>query len=95
MGYSPPTLYIRSYPVQDRGYTNFLERRLREVRRIYLLGTRAEFFDDAAPAETQAHRSNGPYQMIGLRHLLCPATIRSTPTQGTRPWDTILLLTYC
>jgi hypothetical protein len=25
MGYSPPTLYIRSYPVQDRGYTNFRE----------------------------------------------------------------------
>jgi hypothetical protein len=23
MGYSPPTLYIRSYPVQNRGYTNF------------------------------------------------------------------------
>ena len=25
LGYSPPTLYIRSYPVQDRGYTNFRE----------------------------------------------------------------------
>jgi hypothetical protein len=31
-----------------------------EVRRIYPLGTRAELFDDAASAETQAHRSNGP-----------------------------------
>jgi hypothetical protein len=34
---------------------NFLERRLGEVRRIYLLGTRAELFDDAVSAETQRH----------------------------------------
>jgi hypothetical protein len=60
--------------------------------RIYLLlGTRRSFFDDAASTETQAHRSNGPYQRISLRHLLCSATICSTPMQGTRSWDRV----YC
>jgi hypothetical protein len=49
------------------------------------------FFDDAASTETQAHRSNGPYQRISLRHLLCSATICSTPMQGTRSWDRV----YC
>ncbi len=50
---------------------NVLElRQVEVVRRIYLLGTRAELFDDAAPAETRARRSNGPYQRIGLRHPL-------------------------
>jgi hypothetical protein len=39
---------------------NFSERRKAEVvRSIYLLGTRAALFDDAAPADTQAHRSKG------------------------------------
>jgi hypothetical protein len=51
---------------------NVLELRQDEVvRSIYLLGTRAELFDDVAPAETHAHQSNGPYQRIGLRHPLC------------------------
>ena len=45
-------------------------------------------------AETQAHRSNRPYQRIGLRHLLYPATTCSTLMPRTRLWDS-LLLTYC
>jgi hypothetical protein len=49
------------------------------------------FFDDAASTETQAHRSNGPYQRISLGHLLCSATICSTPMQGMRSWDRV----YC
>ena len=52
------------------------------------------FFDGAAPAETRLHRSDGPCQRIRLRHLLCPATICSTPMQGTSFRDS-LLLTYC
>jgi hypothetical protein len=53
-----------------RGWRNFRERRQHEVRRIYPPSTGAELFDDAVSAETQAHRSNGPYQRIGLRHPL-------------------------
>jgi hypothetical protein len=52
------------------------------------------FFDGTAPAETQAHRSDGQCQRFLLRHLLYPTTTCSTPMQGTRFRDS-LLLPYC
>jgi hypothetical protein len=36
LGLLTPTLYIRSYPVQDWGYTNFRELWIGEVPRILL-----------------------------------------------------------
>jgi hypothetical protein len=49
------------------------------------------FFDGAAPAQTRAYRPASQCQRIRLRHLLCPATTRSTPMQGTRHLDSLLL----
>jgi hypothetical protein len=52
------------------------------------------FFDGAAPVETRVHRSDGQCQRSRPHHLLYPATTCTTPRQGTRLWES-LLLTYC
>src|SRR5215207_7198814 len=52
------------------------------------------FFNGGASAQTRAHRPDGQCKRIRQRHLLGPATTCSTPMQGTRLWDS-LLLTYC
>jgi hypothetical protein len=65
--------------------------RTRIGRSFLLLGTRAKIFDGAAPATTQARRSDSQRYRIHLRHLQGPVHTCSTSRQGTRLWDSLLL----
>jgi hypothetical protein len=49
------------------------------------------FFEGGAPTQTRAHRPASQCHRIRLRHLLYPATTCSTPMQGRRLWDSLLL----
>jgi NAD(P)-dependent dehydrogenase (short-subunit alcohol dehydrogenase family) len=67
-----------------------------EVRSIYLLGTRAESFRRCHTRRnlgTSAKRSIPEDRPTPPA--LCPAALCRTPTQGTRPREGSLLLTYC